>query len=96
METSNIYLVVMAIIFTVLGFMMMVGKADFVMKRYVRESKKYNLARMRFLHAISFILISIVSLLIFFGVSEIVVACIIIPFAIILAILQFTWAKRNE
>ena len=96
METSNIYLVVMAIIFTALGFMMMVGKADFVMKRYVRESKKYNLVRMRFLHAISFNLISIVSLLIFFGVSELVVACIIFPFAIILAILQFTWAKRKE
>lgn len=96
METSNIYLVVMAIIFTVLGFMMMVGKADFVMKRYVRESKKYNLARMRFLHAISFILISTLSLLIFCGISEIVIASIIIPFAIILAILQFTWAKRKE
>lgn len=96
METSNIYLVVMAIIFTVLGFMMMVGKADFVMKRYVRESKKYNHVRLRILHAAAFWLISIVSVLVFCGISEIVVACIIIPFAIILAILQFTWAKRKE
>ena len=96
METSNIYLVVMAIIFAVLGVLLVLGKGDFIMKRYVRESKKYNRVRLRILHAATFWLISIVSVLVFCGISEIVVACIIIPFAIILAILQFTWAKRKE
>lgn len=86
----------MSIAFAVLGIMMLLGKADFAIKKHIRESGKYNIPRLRVIHALSFFLIGIVTTLILCGMNEMTTVCVIIPAAIVLAALQFTWAKKKE
>ena len=96
MTTENIYLLVMSIAFAVLGIMLLLGRADFAIKKHIRESGKYNIPRLRVIHALSFFLIGVITTLILCGVNEFVTVCIIIPCAIVLAALQYTWAKRKD
>lgn len=86
----------MSIVFAVLGIMMLLGKADFAIKKHIRESGKYYIPRLRVIHALSFFLIGVITTLILCGINELVTVCIIIPCAIVLATLQYTWAKRKE
>lgn len=86
----------MSIAFAVLGIMMLLGKADFAIKKHIRESGKYNIFRLRVIHALSFFLIGIVTTLILCGMNEMTTVCVIIPCAIALATLQYTWAKKKE
>jgi hypothetical protein len=51
---------------------------------------------LRVIHALSFFLIGVITTLIFCGINELVTVCVIIPCAIALATLQYTWAKRKE
>ena len=96
MTTENIYLLVMSIAFAVLGIMMLLGKADFAIKKHIRESGKYNIPRLRVIYAMSFFLIGIVTTLVLYGINEMVTLFVIVPVAIILIALQYTWAKRKE
>ena len=96
MTPENIYLLVMSIVFAVLGIMMLLGKADFAIKKHIRESGKYNIFRLRVIHALSFFLIGVITTLILCGVNEMVAVCVIIPCAIVLATLQYTWAKKKD
>ena len=86
----------MSTVFAVLGIMMLLGKADFAIKKHIRESGKYNIPRLRVIHALSFFLIGVITTLILCGVNELVTVCVIIPCAIVLATLQYTWAKKKE
>ena len=85
----------MSIVFAGLGLMMLLGKADFAIKKHIRESGKYYIPRLRVIHALSFFLIGVITTLILCGVNEFVTVCVIIPCAIVLATLQYTWAKRK-
>ncbi|MBO5832386.1 MAG: hypothetical protein J6Q95_03745 [Alistipes sp.] len=93
MTTENIYLLVMSIAFAVLGIMLLLGRADFAIKRHIRESGKYIIPRLRVIYAMSFFLIGIVTTLVLCGLNETVTLCVIVPVVIILIALQYTWAK---
>ena len=96
MTPENIYLLVMTLAFCVVGIMILLGKADFAIKKHIRESGKYNIFRLRVIHSLTFFLIGVITTLILCGVNEFVTVCIIIPCAIALAALQFTWAKKKD
>lgn len=87
--------ILMAVVFGLLGIVMLLGKGDFMIKKHYYDSGKYNIARLRIINALSFFLIVIVSVLILLGVNEFVSASIILPAAIVLVVLQYTWAKRE-
>lgn len=91
---ETILLIIMAVVFALLGVMTLLGKADFVMKRRFRDSEKYNLLRLRVIHALSFLLVSLITILILCGCNEFIIVCVILPAAIVLGILQFTWARK--
>lgn len=84
---------VMTLAFCVVGIMMLLGKADFAIKKHIRESGKYIIPRLRVIYAMSFFLIGIVTTLVLCGFNETVTLCVIVPVAIILIALQYTWAK---
>ena len=86
----------MSIAFAVLGIMMLLGKADFAIKKHIRESGKYNILRLRVIYAMSFFLIGIVTTLVLCGINEMVTLFVIVPVAIILIALQYTWAKKKD
>lgn len=92
--TDNILLIAMAVIFTLLGLMMLLGKADFAFKRRLLQSDKYNIPRLRVIYAVAFLLISVISILTLCGVSEMVILWTILPVVVILIILQYTWARK--
>ena len=83
----------MSIAFAVLGIMLLLGRADFAIKRHIRESGKYIIPRLRVIYAMSFFLIGIVTTLVLCGLNETVTLCVIVPVVIILIALQYTWAK---
>lgn len=96
MTPENIYLLVMTLAFCVIGIMMLLGKADFAIKKHIRESGKYNIPRLRVIYAMSFFLIGIVTTLVLCGINEMVTLFVIVPAAIILIALQYTWAKKKD
>ena len=96
MKPENIYLLVMTLAFCVVGIMMLLGKADFAIKKHIRESGKYDIPRLSVVYAMSFFLIGIVTTLVLCGLNEMVTLFVIVPVAIILITLQYTWAKRKE
>ena len=83
----------MTLAFCVIGIMMLLGKADFAIKKHIRESGKYIIPRLRVIYAMSFFLIGIVTTLVLCGLNETVTLCVIVPVVIILIALQYTWAK---
>lgn len=86
----------MSIAFAVLGIMLLLGRADFAIKRHIRESGKYNISRLRVIYAMAFFLIGVVTTLVLCGMNEKVILFVIVPVAIVLIALQYTWAKRKE
>lgn len=86
----------MTLAFCVIGIMMLLGKADFAIKKHIRESGKYNIPRLRVIYAMSFFLIGIVTTLVLCGINEMVTLFVIVPAAIILIALQYTWAKKKD
>ena len=86
----------MTLAFCVVGIMMLLGKADFAIKKHIRESGKYDIPRLSVVYAMSFFLIGIVTTLVLCGLNEMVTLFVIVPVAIILITLQYTWAKRKE
>lgn len=96
MKLENIYLLVMTLAFCVIGIMMLLGKADFAIKKHIRESGKYNIFRLRVIHSLTFFLIGVITTLILCGVNEMVTLFVIVPVAIILIALQYTWAKKKD
>ena len=86
----------MTLAFCVVGIMMLLGKADFAIKKHIRESGKYDIPRLSVVYAMSFFLIGIVTTLVLCGLNEMVTLFVIVPVAIILITLQYTWAKKKE
>lgn len=95
MSHEQIILISMTVVFTILGVMLLLGKADFVMKKHIRESGKYNIYRLRVVHAAAFFVIDIMFILLACGVSETIAVISIMPIVVIIGILQYIWARNK-
>lgn len=91
---ETVILIILSVVFAILGIMTLLGKADFTIKRHYRNSEKFNLMRLRVIHALSFFLVTLITILMLCGVNEFVTVCIILPVVVVLVVLQYTWAKR--
>jgi L-asparagine transporter-like permease len=96
MNSENLTLIVLSVLFTVVGIMLLLGKADFAIKKHIRESGKFIIPRMRVINALAFFLLDIVTILILCGVNEMVTVSVVVPIVVVLIVLQYTWAKRKE
>lgn len=94
MNHEHLILIILSVLFTAVGIMLLLGKADFVIKRHIRESGKYNIPRMRVVNALAFFLFDIIAILILCGVNEFITVCVVVPLVIVLVVLQYTWARR--
>lgn len=95
MNHEQIILISMTVVFTILGLMLLLGKADFVMKKHIRESGKYNIYRLRVVHAAAFFVVDIMFILLACGVSETIAVISIMPIVVIIGILQYIWARNK-
>ena len=73
--------------------MLLLGKADFAIKKHIRESGKFSIPRMRVVNALAFFMFDILAALILCGVNEMVTAVVVVPIVIVLIVLQYTWAR---
>ena len=96
MNHEQIILISMSVVFALLGLMLLLGKADFVMKKHILKSGKYDLQRLRVVHAVAFFVIDIMFILLVCGVEEHVAVFSTMPVVVVIGILQYTWAKRKE
>ena len=94
MNHEHIILIILSVLFTAVGIMLLLGKADFVIKRHIRESGRFNIPRMRVVNALAFFLFDIIAILILCGVNEFITVCVVVPLVIVLVVLQYTWARR--
>lgn len=94
MNHEHLILIILSVLFTAVGIMLLLGKADFVIKRHIRESGKFNILRMRVVNALAFFLFDIIAILILCGVNELITVCVVVPLVIVLVVLQYTWARR--
>lgn len=95
MNHEQIILISMTVVFALLGLMLLLGKADFVMKKHILKSGKYDLQRLRVVHAVAFFIIDIMFILLTCGVEEHVVVFSVLPVVVVVGILQYTWAKKK-
>lgn len=95
MSHEQIILISMTVVFTILGVMLLLGKADFIMKKHIRESGKYNIYRLRVVHAAAFFVVDIMLILLACGVSEQVAVFSTMPIVVIIGILQYIWARNK-
>ena len=95
MNHEQIILISMTVVFALLGLMLLLGKADFVMKKHILKSGKYNIQRLRVVHAVAFFIIDIMFILLACGVEEHVVVFSVLPVVVVVGILQYTWAKKK-
>ena len=95
MNHEQIILISMTVVFTILGLMLLLGKADFIMKKHIRESGKYNIYRLRVVHAAAFFVVDIMFILLACGVSETIAVISIMPIVVIIGILQYIWARNK-
>ena len=96
MNHEQIILISMTVVFALLGLMLLLGKADFVMKKHILKSGKYDLQRLRVVHAVAFFVIDIMFILLVCGVEEHVAVFSVLPVVVVVGILQYTWAKKKE
>ena len=96
MNQELIVLIVMTLVFAILGVMLLLGKADFVMKKHILKSGKYDLQRLRIVHAVAFFVVDIMFILLACGVEEHVAVFGTMPVVVVVGILQYTWAKKKE
>mgnify|MGYP003429882156 FL=1 len=94
MNHEHLILIILSVLFTAVGIMLLLGKADFVIKRHIRESGRFNIPRMRVVNALAFFLFDIIAILILCGVNEFITVCVVVPLVIVLVVLQYTWARR--
>lgn len=94
MNHEHLILIILSVLFTAVGIMLLLGKADFVIKRHIRESGRFNIPRMRVVNALAFFLVDIIAILILCGVNEFITVCVVVPLVIVLVVLQYTWARR--
>lgn len=95
MDQEQIILISMTVVFALLGLMLLLGKADFVMKKHILKSGKYDLQRLRVVHAVAFFIIDIMFILLACGVDEQVALFSVLPVVVVVGILQYTWAKKK-
>lgn len=96
MNHEQIILISMTVVFALLGLMLLLGKADFVMKKHILKSGKYDLQRLRVVHAVAFFIIDIMFILLACGVDEHVALFSVLPVVVVVGILQYTWAKKKQ
>ena len=96
MSVDTIIMIVVTLLLVMLGVAILLGRADWAIKQYRRNSERYNLLRLRVVTGGVLIIIALIMpfLVLFEGYHNIL-AGVIVGVAIIFGILQETWARRR-
>lgn len=96
MNVDIIIMVVVTLLLVMLGVAILLGKADWAIKQYRRNSERYNLLRLRVVTGAVLIIIAlIIPFMVIFESCHNILAGAIVGVAIIFGILQETWARRR-
>ncbi|MBQ2784626.1 MAG: hypothetical protein IJE99_06490 [Alistipes sp.] len=96
MDIQLVVMIVATLLLVALGVATLMGKADWAIKQYRRNSERYNLLRLRIITGAMLIIVAIfIPFILFYGEHERTFAYIIIGLVVVFAILQETWARRR-
>lgn len=96
MNVDIIIMVVVTLLLAMLGVAILLGRADWAIKQYRRNSERYNLLRLRVVTGAVLIIIAlIIPFMVIFESRHNILAGVIVGVAIIFGILQETWARRR-
>lgn len=96
MNVDIIIMVVVTLLLAMLGVAILLGRADWAIKQYRRNSERYNLLRLRVVTGAVLIIIAlIIPFMVIFESCLNILAGVIVGVAIIFGILQETWARRR-
>ena len=96
MSVDVIAVILASLLLGLLGIAILLGKADWAIKQYRRNSERYNLARLRVITGAMLIIMAlIIPFIPAFSSIENIFVFIILGIAVIFAILQETWARRR-
>lgn len=91
--------IIATVVVVVMAAAILMGRGDWMISGYNTASKedraKYNLSRLRLLNGVSILVIILfvwVSNLLY--LNDLIKASVLIAFAIIIAVLQYTWARK--
>ena len=96
MNVDIIIMVVVTLLLAMLGVAILLGRADWAIKQYRRNSERYNLLRLRVVTGAVLIIIAlIIPLMVIYESCHNILSGGILGVAIIFGILQETWARRR-
>lgn len=95
MNVETIAMIVASLVLALLGIVIILGKADWAIKQYRRNSERYNIARLRVVTGVMLIILGLI--LPFVVVVKIQNICtfVILGIAAVFGVLQETWARRR-
>jgi cell division protein FtsW (lipid II flippase) len=96
MNVETISMIVASLVLALLGIVIILGKADWAIKQYRRNSERYNIARLRVVTGVMLIILALILPFIplYEGQHNIFVI-VILSIAAVFAVLQETWARRR-
>ena len=89
-------MIVASLVLALLGLAIILGKADWAMKQYRRNSERYNIARLRVVTGAMMIILAL--LLPFIPMYESqhnIFVIVVLSIAALFGVLQETWARRR-
>ena len=96
MSVETIAMIVASLVLALLGLAIILGKADWAMKQYRRNSERYNIARLRVVTGAMLIILAL--LLPFIPMYESqhnIFVIVVLSIAALFGVLQETWARRR-
>lgn len=96
MSVETIAMIVASLVLALLGLAIILGKADWAMKQYRRNSERYNIARLRVVTGAMMIILAL--LLPFIPMYESqhnIFVIVVLSIAALFGVLQETWARRR-
>lgn len=96
MNVEAISMIVASLVLALLGIVIILGKADWAIKQYRRNSERYNIARLRVVTGVMLIILGLILPFIplYEGQHNIFVI-VILSIAALFGVLQETWARRR-
>lgn len=96
MSVETIVMIVASLVLALLGLAIILGKADWAMKQYRRNSERYNIARLRVVTGAMMIILALLFPFIpMYESQHNIFVFVILSIAALFGVLQETWARRR-
>lgn len=95
MNVETISMIVASLVLALLGIVIILGKADWAIKQYRRNSERYNIARLRVVTGVMLIILGLILPFVVVVKTQNICIFVMLGIAAVFGVLQETWARNR-